>query len=1198
MYLKRLELQGFKSFLGKTLFEFGPGITAVVGPNGSGKSNVAESLRWVLGEQTARNLRARRLEDVIFSGSSQKAAVGMAEVSISLDNTEGWLPVDYSEVVVSRRAYRNGESEYLINKSKVRLRDVLDLFMRGQVGQNSYAFMGQGLVEEVLVMRPEERRRLLEEAADVRLLRVRLDEARDRLSATRENLERVNLLLDEIGPRLQHLERQAGRAAEQERLARELAQALHALYGHLWGEAQEALTAARAGYDQRHQALVVAQAEAKACEEGLLRLTSAIEEQERELGSRRRRERELSDRVHNLDQRLGFDHERIDAHTARRKELDDEGQSLKGERADIQRAVEAARQRELALKPEIEEAKGLIESRRQEMNALEQENAGLRRRMAEAEDRIERSRRTAAEAEAVLNRLGDDEDRVQAEATRRQGTKRELVSQLAVYGREFKANRERVVALEREVIEAQQERAGLVSMVEAGRTAVMSLETQSSEVATRLAQLQARADMLRRLQNAQEGVDSGVRMLMGEGDQRQEAAEGLLGLVRDIVRVPPGLERAIEGALAENVQALVFENLTAALNAIEALEARGAGRALMYPLDALRGIPPVNLMREKGVVGVAARLVRCENRFRPLVDTLLGRTIVVETFPLAQQVLRRGMGAVVTLDGVLLRPGGAITGGLTRASAEVFTRQRELDDLPNEISVAEARQEEVETRLRRERDSLTGAATALGRVEPRLESLREEHGRRQGALLESLGRLILLRSEARSLWSELRRGDEVHTDWRQRRDELRAERERALADAKTAAEALEKDRVAAATLATRRNQAIDALSEGAAAHADLEGEAKSLARQVEMLQASLSRVESQVKGREDAVKAIDAEGRNLRERIEAQTSELRAAQEELTTLLAEMEPAEGEFEHMQGREKSMREQLSSARSRLLDAERAHMEADSGLKLRNDELDSLRESMSGEGFRPDGSAVVAMADAPAQARGLPPIRGGAAIDSGAVRERIAELRREIRALGPVNEQAPADFSESKERFDFLKGQVEDLVGSEKTLLGAIDELETNVRERLKSTFTVVDKGFQRYFEQFFAGGKAHLQMTHPDDFANSGLEIVAQPPGKRVGALALLSGGERALTAVALLLALLEAHPSPICVLDEVDAALDEANVGRFVDAVRELARKTQFIIITHNPRTIEAADVIYGVSMGNDNTSKVLSVRLSDPPPE
>ena len=307
MYLKRLDLQGFKSFHSHTVFEFGPGITAVVGPNGVGKSNVAESIRWVLGEHTSsRSLRARRLEDVIFSGSSQKAAVGMAEVSITLDNGDGWLPVDFSEVVVSRRAYRNGESEYLINKARVRLRDVLDLFLRAQVGQNSYAFMGQGLVEEVLLMRPEERRRLLEEAADVRLLRSRLDEARDRLAATRENLERVNLLLDEIGPRLQQLERQASRAAEQGRLARELADTMRALFAHLWNEAQEALTGARAAADQKQQELVVSQDAVKACDEGLAALTAALEEREKELAERRQRQRALADQTHALEQRLTF----------------------------------------------------------------------------------------------------------------------------------------------------------------------------------------------------------------------------------------------------------------------------------------------------------------------------------------------------------------------------------------------------------------------------------------------------------------------------------------------------------------------------------------------------------------------------------------------------------------------------------------------------------------------------------------------------------------------------------------------------------------------------------------------------------------------------------------------------------------------------------------------------------------------------
>ena len=329
--------------------------------------------------------------------------------------------------------------------------------------------------------------------------------------------------------------------------------------------------------------------------------------------------------------------------------------------------------------------------------------------------------------------------------------------------------------------------------------------------------------------------------------------------------------------------------------------------------------------------------------------------------------------------------------------------------------------------------------------------------------------------------------------------------------------------------------------------------------------------------------------------------ELAALRDELATLSVEMVPAEEEFSHLGNRERSLRDQAATARARLLEVERAYLEAEAAVKLRSDEIDGLREMMAGEGFRPEGVRVVSLGAGSSAAGeaggGSPPMRGAAEVGVEALRTRITELRARIRGLGPVNEQAATDYGESKERLDFLRGQVDDLQGSEQTLLGAIDELESNVRERLKVTFAVVDKGFRRYFESFFDGGSAHLVLTQPEDYISSGIDIVAQPPGKRVNTLAMLSGGERTLTALALLLSLLEAHPSPICVLDEVDAALDETNVGRVVEALRALGEKTQFIVITHNPRTIEAADVIYGVSMGADNTSRVLSLRLGDATP-
>jgi chromosome segregation protein len=816
--------------------------------------------------------------------------------------------------------------------------------------------------------------------------------------------------------------------------------------------------------------------------------------------------------------------------------------------------------------------------------------------VVEGEERVERAQRAAREAAAALERIGEEQSRAEGEDARRADRQRGLIAQLTDVGHDYQALQARLGEIEDQIIEAEEERHGLTSMIESSRQAVQNLERDAMQAEGQIAQLRAQESMLLSLQNASEGIDSAARFLMGDDNAslRRHAADGLIGLVQDVIRVPPGLERAIEAALAENVQALVFENLSGALAALEELEANQAGKTIIFPLDTIKASPPLNLLRERGIIGVAARLVRSDNRFRTLVDALLGRMIVVENVQLGRDVLRRGLGAVVTLDGVLLRPNGSVAGGAARAAVDSFGRQRELEDLPPRIAQAEARKQELDSRVEREREVLNGASREMSRLEPSLTELRAERARNQGALQENRGRLIILRSEARTLWMELQRGDDG-TDWYGRRQRLNAERLRYEQDAHEAAEVLERDRQAVEAIAPHRSATIDAVSGAAAAHADLEGEARSLAKQVEMLQANLARAEQRLQGREQALAALDSEAREVQERDHTANAELATAREEFALLQAEMEPAEGEFAHLQTRVRSMRDQLSLVRTRLLEAERAHIEAEAALKLRTDELEVLRETMANEGFRADGRHVVPEGAGEVGEQGrLPPIRGAAEVDVDTLRSNAADLRRQIRALGPVNEQAHTDYTESKERFDFLQGQVEDLTGSEATLQEAIDELEGTIRERLKATFAVVDREFTRYFESFFNGGRAHLSLTQPDDFANTGIDIVAQPPGKRVNTLAMLSGGERTLTALALLVALLEAHPSPICVLDEVDAALDETNVGRFVDALRELGKKTQFILITHNPRTIEAADSIYGVSMGSDSTSRILSLRLDD----
>ena len=1203
MYLKRLDLQGFKSFASRTLFEFGPGITAVVGPNGSGKSNVAEALRWVLGEQSAKTVRARRLEDLIFSGSSQKSAVGMAEVSITLDNSEGWLPIDYGEVVVSRRAFRSGESEYLINKAKVRLRDVLDLFQRAQVGQNSYAFMGQGLVEEVLVMHPAQRRRLLEEAADVRLLRQRLDEARDRLAATRENLERVNLLVEEIGPRLRQLERQASRAAEHSELARELSNTQQNLYVQLWAAAQELLASAGAAFEKGQQDLTVNSGEARSFEEGLAALTAAVAEREKEVSARRQGHRELSDKVHSLEQKIALNRERGESQARRRSELAKEIDSLRNERSDITSSNSGHKERSLAITTELEEAQNLILTRRQEMTTQEQEHAALRRRIAESEEKLERARTATNSAQATVRRLDAEESGAQGEDERRATRQKDLINQLTEIGHGFKATRDRIWELDRELESADQERIGLAAMIETSRSHLRSLENDNLELESKLGQLQAHQELLRRLQSSKEGMAPGIRLLAGESDVDESgegglAAEGLVGFVRDIIRVPPGLEQAIEAALAENLQALVFSNQNDALAAIELLQQREAGRALVFPLNSIHSSPPPSLTREKGVVGVAARLVRFESRFRQLVDALLGRIIVVENLAVAHQVLRRGLGSVVTMDGILLRQNGSMMGGLNSEAAESFTRQRELDELPDQITALASRHAELLKRLQGEHGALEGSTTVLSRLEPEIQTTRDERDRLQSVLIENRGRLILLRSEARALRKELNQ-NENRTGQQGLRARLTQDQERLEKEIREASEALERDQGAMTTITSHRTEAIDAVSEATAAHADLEGEGRSLLRQAQQSRTNLERVDSNLQNRELLLRGIEEETGDITERFETESEELLRAKHDLDALAGDMGPAEEDLTQLVNRERSMHDQLATVRSRLLEFERSKLEAEASVKLRTEELNNLHETIVGEGFQINRAGVVPVGreSAPlADDQELSPVQSGAEVtDVETMRQRVVAIRSRIRGLGPVNEQAQVDYGESKERHDFLTGQVADLTGSEITLIGAIDELEASIRERLKATFAVVDEHFQRYFESFFGGGKAHLVLTEPDDMANSGIDISAQPPGKRVNTLAMLSGGERTLTSLALLLSLLEAHPSPICVLDEVDAALDESNVGRFVDALRDLGKRTQFVIITHNPRTVAAADSIYGVSMGSDSTSRILSVRLTEP---
>ncbi|MCC7363448.1 MAG: chromosome segregation protein SMC [Dehalococcoidia bacterium] len=1213
MYLKKLSIQGFKSFANRTVFEFGPGITAVVGPNGSGKSNVSDAIRWVLGEQSVRLLRAKKQDDVIFSGTKEKSAVGLAEVILTLDNTDRWLPLDFAEVEVGRRVYRNGDSEYLLNGSRVRLRDVIDLLMKGDVGQNSYTIMGQGLVDEVLTMTPDERRYFLDEAADVKRFRLRIKEAQDRLSATQENIGRVRLIVDEIEPRLAQLSRQADRAAEHQRLSGHLAELLRLYYGHRWSDAQNQLVRARANLDQRTAEVGTASERVTALRDQLRALGEEIRKRRDAITRRDAQFTDIEQRMSLAEQAIALDRERHAMVTVRREEVGLEIEALEAEKLHLSSADVDEGRRGLQVAEDADQARQMVTQCREALELAERDYAAVRSRFQELRDGAagddRRVQQTTREADAAAQRITHLDRELEQVVARRKHVLVELIG----YGRRF-------AELEAQVAQVEAQHEGAIKAAEDARSRlvrvqdeVRAYEADGMQDLRELDHLEGRLEALKRVQAEHDGVTAGTRNVLIMGQALIDGIEpgslgeppevhGVLGLLARHLRVPAGLETAVNAALEYRLHTVVVDNEATALQAIDLLNRRKQGRAQFIALDGVRHNYPLNLQKEKGVVGVAAKLVKCEQRLRPLVDTLLGRVIIVEDVATAQRMLRRSLGSVVTLDGTCIDPSGVIAGGTSGAEEGVFVRQRELDELPARIEELRGRVNVSQHQLQNGRDAIDRLAAQAREADTAYENLRRQAERARGDLRKERDRLHKLRRDMAAVYG--RRADI---------EREKATREAVIAQASEAAGELVARRVERqaalealegelATATAKRETALKAVSDASARQAAVEGERNALRAMHDQHEKAIERLTSQVAAKKLQARNLELEASVIDERLGKHARELDAIRLEQARYADDAAPDRDELHRLESHERMVQDEYNDAQGILLEIDRQRLDLEAEVARSSDIIANLRHEMEREGLAPDRAGRIVSLDEATTMDPLfgeqraPSIQGGAAIDVEETRREIEDIRRQIRRLGPINAEAPEDYRENKERYEFLTTQLADLADAEAQLRDAITTLNEEIRTRFAATYEVVNKAFGEYFTAFFGGGSAQIILTDPDRLAETGIEIEAQPPGKRVRSLSLLSGGERSLTAVALLFALLSANPAPFCVLDEVDAALDEANVGRFTQSLRSLAEKTQFLVVTHNRRTIEVGGAIYGVSMGRDGVSKVLSLRLSDIP--
>lgn len=1269
MHLRALELHGFKAFAERQRFEFGPGITVVVGPNGSGKSNVADAIRWALGEQSARQIRARRTEDVIFSGSEKRRAMGSAEVTLTLDNSEGWMPVEYGEVAVSRRADRSGENEYRVNGQRVRLGDVLDLFRRAQVGQNSYAMMTQGLVDEVLALRPRERRGLIEEAGDLGRYRHQLALAERRLTGTRDNLGRVRMLLREIEPRVRQLERQSRRAQRYRELARELADALSLYLETELRAAQEALAATRAEHDQRSEAFAAARLEFAGIEERATTLEAARSSRRDELAEAQSRERSLAETVQGLEQESALATQREELLAERTAELERDIEELAGAATEAEALAAGEEQAALeatTLAGRHAAAEEVAERERAALTASDEAARLLLRELAEAEARRARHEAERDELRRQASRDAERATRAASERERALERRAELLARARDHGARMLAVERRVATLGRELVEARRRRGAAERALENEQRRLAEVAAALNSTEALVEQLKERQRLVQRFSEQAPGAGAGAQALIeaaqraaeGDGQGNEGALPEIVGTAGRLIRVPAGLEDAIEAALAEQIGSIIVERDSGAIEALEFLREHRAGFATIYALESIAPAPPLNLFNERGVIGVAARLVRTAQPYRALVDALLGRTIVVEDLATARRMLPRGLGSAVTRDGILLRPGGVLFGGRGGATTENFSLQRELEELPEQqqraleaVSAARERLAHHETVITDAREVVEAARHAADGAE------QERHATDTDR--ESLARRFApAAAELRQIRAVLAAPDAAETD--EAHASRLMETEALLATVSTQLTAL-RDRSQA--LVAERDAAIERVTGAQTTLARLEGERRAAEAQREERAAAGRRDRERLAERREQVGASRREREDLALQLTGLRQRLATTRSALSEARARVGPAQAALAELEGEEREVAARRTDGQMLQLASERGLLETEAQLRRHAEAVQALLVQVADEGLaiddgghvrpmEPGGTAEAPRSefdDAPvAPALGqqetdqvvpggaagetaagtstprMPPLRGGAKVCAAELRERVSDLRARIRNLGPVNVEALAELDEERERVNFLSGQLGDLEAAEGELRGAITELRRLIRRRFTETFEKVNAAFGEYFQRFFGGGHAALRLERggmadyeeddseaaaPDDGLDDGespaarggerdpgVEITAQPPGKRIANLAMLSGGERSMTSVALLFALLSVNPAPVCVLDEVDAALDEANVGRFVETLRELAARSQFIVISHNRGTIEVADAIYGISMGDDSVSRVLSLRMEDVP--
>ena len=1163
MYLKRLELQGFKSFADKTILELMPGITTVIGPNGSGKSNISDAIRWVLGEQSMKSLRGTKSLDIIFAGTQNRKSLGFAEASLVFDNSDGALPIEYTEVTVTRKIYRSGETGYYINKVPCRLKDVLELFMDTGIGKDGYSIIGQGKIDEILSNKSEDRRHIFEEAAGIVKYRTRKQESEKKLEHTKLNLLRINDILTEIEGNLEPLQMQADKAKKYLNLREELKNIEIGLFVYNIEKYKQDL-------EKVVQDIDVMQSQCND-EEGRLERVKILKEELKSSID------EITETIENMSN-IGFESQKqieqlnSDINVAKTRISNNNENNDR-----YLKEIEEQNAKIKELKDEIEQKEAKKDNLKQNKEKFEKE---LNEKQAELDKLIEKLSSKELEIEGYKHTVEENTDKkyeLQSEINaqninyqnfekRQAQIKQEMQSTISELDG-TRLNKEDIAKqfneIENKKNKAQNSLNEVLKQREEANQKIKSFESNINILSSEMRIKESRLKFLIETEKEKEGYIKSVKSLLKDCENIKELGKGMNGVLANIIEVPDDLQTAIEMCLGASLQNIVTETETDAKRLVEHLRKNNLGRASFLPISSVRGKKLDKIKgNESGVVGIASDLVKYNKKYEQIILNLLGRTVIVDNMDTAIKVAKQNgyTFRIVTTEGDLINPSGAITGGsVAKKTVNILGRGKEIEKLEKEIKNLKQKIEKLENDKQNYEESIEGILELSANLEKELQEIdityatekqkvisineniekqKEEAISTKGNLQAEINKIVEQNEELSKIITEFA---ELNKDDQKYIDDLNFD----ITNLKISVSSFDESEASIQEIQERINQELEN------AHTSIENkntQIEQIKKDNEDLEKSIQETLQKIEEVKESVNSSSSKIEELKKERAQKSEKLSKQEDEITAKFKVIEDLKGQLVKLDVKKTKIEEDINGIINKMW------------------EEYELTPNNAEQYQKPENVALT--------------------------QRRVNNLRTEIRELGSVNVDSIEEYKNLKDRYDFMSEQRLDLENTMSKLRKVISDMTQIMKEQFKEKFKVINKNFGEVFAELFGGGKAELTLEDEENILECGIDITVQPPGKKLQNMMLLSGGEKAFTAIALLFAILKINPAPFCVLDEIEAALDDVNVFRYADYLKKFTDHTQFLVITHRKGTMEVADTVYGVTMEESGISKLLSMKL------